>query len=119
MAVLWMPGSYMMCIGASMSESEGCSVQYNSAIPSLPGHFHSNHQHRLGLAAHCKKGSINGSCDCWRRPHCLHMLPRSPVLMTRDHSSQYSTTTLRKVAVYLQVKLQETFPRGKLDQPHL
>ena len=79
-----MPVFHMVCVCASMSESEGCSVQYNSAIPSLPGHFHSNHQHRLGLAAHCKKGSINGSCDCWRRPHCLHMLPRSPVLMTSD-----------------------------------
>ena len=53
------------------------------------------------------------------RTACMHMLPHGPrahVLMT---TGQYSTTTLRKVLVYLQVKLQETFPREKLDQPHL
>ena len=84
MAVLWMFAKKLsvsqMVNGwcESMSECEKFSVQYNSAIPSLPGHFHSA-THRLGLAAHCKKGSINGSCDSWRRPHCLHMLPHGPL----------------------------------------
>ena len=59
-----------------------CTVQQCHSFIARPLPLH--HQHRLGLAAHCKKGSINGSCDCWRRPHCLHMLPRSPVLMTND-----------------------------------
>ena len=67
---------------------------------------------KVQLMDHVIAGGGRTACTC-----CPGPLSSWP--MTSDHSGQYSTTTLRKVAVYLQVKLQETFPRGKLDQPHL